>query len=281
MIRKITHRGSIEAGREVWFAESAQSLDMPVIAYHGYVEPAPVCRVQVPSIRVSLIVGLGDPVNVAFGGSLNSASRVSSFAAALHEAPALVEPTGPQCGMQIQLAPTTAHRLLRMPMHLLAGRAVDLGELLGDDGSFLAEQLAELDTWLARCEHLDALIARRHSTDTVSPTGVEWALRILSKTHGRARIAAVAKELGWSRQHLVTKFREQVGLAPKMVARIFRFQHALELLGRAPGLLADVASSCGYADQAHFNREFRQFTGSTPVEFLGRRLPDGAGVVAA
>lgn len=279
-MRKITHRGSIEAGREVWFAESAQSLHMPVIRYHGYVEPAPICRVQVPSIMVSLIVGLGDPVHVAFGGPSNAASQVSSFAAALHEAPALVEPTGPQCGMQIQLAPTTAYRLLRMPMHLLAGRVVDLGDLLGDDGSFLAEQLAELETWLARCEHLDALIARRHSTDTVAATGVERALRVLSKSHGRARMAAVAKEIGWSRQHLVTKFREQVGLAPKIVARIFRFQHALALLRHAPGRLADVASSCGYADQAHFNREFRQFTGSTPVEFLGRCLPDGSGVVA-
>lgn len=276
--REIVRRGSSEAGRELWLAESAPSFTMPAIAYCGYVERGPICRVQVPSGQVSLIVGLGEPVRVTFDAT-RVATPASSFAAALHESFAVVEATGPQCGLQIRLPPTAAYRLLRTPMHLLAGKVVELEQLLGEEGSFLAEQLAELHTWEARFHHVEALIRRRLLACPARSPNPERALEMLRNVHGRGRVAAIAKEMGWSRQHLVTVFNEQVGLAPKVVARIYRFQHALLRLERGAESHADVAHGCGYADQAHFNREFRQFTGTTPLEFLARRLPDGAGVV--
>jgi AraC-like DNA-binding protein len=45
--------------------------------------------------------------------------------------------------------------------------------------------------------------------------------------------------------------------------------------------LGDIAASCGYADQPHLNRDFRAFAGASPVDWLSRRLPDGAGTVAS
>jgi AraC-like DNA-binding protein len=69
----------------------------------------------------------------------------------------------------------------------------------------------------------------------------------------------------------------RVGLPPKTLARIFRFRRALELLGRGSGL-AELAYDCGYYDQAHLNRDFRQFTGTSPGE-LARRLDANGSVV--
>jgi AraC-like DNA-binding protein len=66
------------------------------------------------------------------------------------------------------------------------------------------------------------------------------------------------------------------------MARIFRFERAMQ--GLAAGrfaTLADLASDCGYADQAHFNRDFAQFAGETPRSLMTRILPDGTGVMAA
>jgi AraC-like DNA-binding protein len=69
-------------------------------------------------------------------------------------------------------------------------------------------------------------------------------------------------------------------MAPKVYARVLRFDHAVRRLraGRAGGWV-DLALCCGYADQAHLAREFRALSGLPPSAFARRLLPDGGGVV--
>ena len=95
---------------------------------------------------------------------------------------------------------------------------------------------------------------------------------------GRVAIGALAKELSCSRKHLTLRFRHEFGVSPKLLARIFRFDRAVRLIGagRVAGL-ADLAAASGYADQAHLSREFRIFAGSAPMAFLRHRLPDEGG----
>lgn len=77
---------------------------------------------------------------------------------------------------------------------------------------------------------------------------------------------------------MVTRFRDDIGLAPKSVARILRFQRALASMhaGDRPSLAA-VAAGCGYYDQAHLNREFLEMAGTTPTTYLAHRLPGDKG----
>ena len=73
------------------------------------------------------------------------------------------------------------------------------------------------------------------------------------------------------------QFREQLGVPPKTMARILRFQKAVRLLGTSTQLRwAEIALRCGYYDQAHFNRDFRDFAGASPGEFLAQRISNGA-----
>jgi AraC-like DNA-binding protein len=88
-------------------------------------------------------------------------------------------------------------------------------------------------------------------------------------------VRALAAEVGWSRKHLAARFHEQVGLAPKALARVLRFRRALRLLGGAGAQRSDVALRCGYYDQAHFNRDYRAFTGTTPGAWLRERAAGG------
>ena len=94
-------------------------------------------------------------------------------------------------------------------------------------------------------------------------------------------VGELARELSCSRRHLIGRFREQVGPAPKTAARLVRFQRTVRLLERRDGdRFAEIAQRCGYYDQAHMNREFRELAGTAPGEFVARLLPDGLGVAA-
>ena len=67
--------------------------------------------------------------------------------------------------------------------------------------------------------------------------------------------------------------------SPQAVASILRFAHAVERIRAADEeSWADLAIACGYYDQAHFNRDFRRYSGRTPCEFCASQLPDGGGV---
>jgi AraC-like DNA-binding protein len=87
---------------------------------------------------------------------------------------------------------------------------------------------------------------------------------------------ALADEVGWSRRHLIARFREQVGAPPKLVARVVRFQQVLRRLERDRDAVgAELAAACGYFDQAHLAREVRALAGLTPGELAARRAAEG------
>ena len=98
----------------------------------------------------------------------------------------------------------------------------------------------------------------------------------LPRSGGNASIGGLAARIGWSRKHFISKFREHVGLTPKTAGRVLRFNRALRLLDRgAEASWASIAMMCGYYDQAHLIRDFNEFAGAPPLEFMSRLLPHG------
>ena len=242
--------------------------------YQGYVEsgtPAPV-RQEVPIPRIPLIVNFGSQWNVAVSATAPHVSH-DSFVAGLSVASAYVGAAGPATCMQVNLTPLGAYMFFGLPMHELANEVVPLEAALPRGVARLAEALEDKAGWNERFALLDAiLLARIAEARTPSPD-VMWAWSILQKTHGRVPIGWICDRLGRSRRHLAVRFREQVGLPPKTVARIMRFDRAVALLRSDSAQLADVAFECGYADQAHLNRDFREFAGTSPGRFVGRTGP--------
>ena len=95
--------------------------------------------------------------------------------------------------------------------------------------------------------------------------------RRLARSAGGVRITALAKEIGWSRKHLVDRFRSELGLAPKPIARMMRFHQACRLArDGARGGWAGIAAESGYADQAHLAREFSTLAGESPTAWARR-----------
>jgi len=86
-------------------------------------------------------------------------------------------------------------------------------------------------------------------------------------------IDRISTATGLTRRHLERQFRQQVGVGPKRLARISRFQHALQLLDSTDSTQRGTltAAACGYADQAHFIRDFKDLAGCPPTAHLLRQ----------
>ena len=225
----------------------------------------PVVRREVPGGRIVLVISFGPPLEV-------DGSSYGSFVAGLHETAAITEHAGVSHGVQAYLTPLGAERLFRMPMAELANGGADLADLL-DDADELAERLYEAPGWPARLALLEAYIERRVAEAPPLPREIEWSWQRLLASEGAVPVAELADEVGWSRRHLAARFREHVGLPPKALARILRFERAAERLRRGADL-ADAALDSGYYDQAHFNRDFKAFAGVTPTEYRVTSVQD-------
>jgi AraC-like DNA-binding protein len=238
--------------------------------YTGYVErlATPLRRLEVPYDAIPVIVNLGPPIDVLGWGSQGA------FVAGLSDRAAVTEHGGVQEGIQFDLVPLAARALLGLPPGEIAGQIVALDELVP---AALIAHLAELGDWAARFDALDAFLLARMREAAPPRPDVAYAFARLRATHGAIGVGALCAELGCSRRHLTRRFGEEVGLAPKPLARVLRFRRVLALL-QADAPLGRVAADAGYFDQPHLNRDFRELAGCTPTEYLARLLPEGRGV---
>jgi AraC-like DNA-binding protein len=209
-----------------------------------------------------------------------SREAFTAMVGGLHQAPALISHLGVQHGIQLAVTPAGARSLFGVPAGELAGLAVPLDVLLGPAADRLVERLGAAPDWPERFAVLDDVLCRarranRHATGVSSPE-VAHAWRLLQASAGAAAVRDLAAEVGWSRRHLTERFRQEIGLPPKVAARVLRFERARQALlvpsPRGPRL-ADVAAACGYADQAHLTREWRELAGCTPSRWLAEEAP--------
>ena len=171
--------------------------------------------------------------------------------------------------VQLRLAPLAAYRVLNAPTCWLTGDAVDLADVVGPAARRLAEQLREETDWPRRFALLDEFLHQRLEQGPQPNPEVRRAWRQLVVSGGTAPISSLAHEVGWSHKHLISKFKEQVGLAPKTAATIVRFERVMRRIGTQPHVhWGEIAAEGGYADQAHLIRDFRRYTGGTPSQFL-------------
>ncbi|MFA1544185.1 helix-turn-helix domain-containing protein [Actinomadura monticuli] len=241
-------------------------------SYDGYWETdaVPTRMRTLPTRTTVVIINLGPPLYLEVPDPGVHDREYGSFVAGMHDGHGMYLSPGGQRGIQLDVTPLGAYTLLGVPMARLTNAAVDLADLLGPPARTLVERLADAPSWGARFDLLDGFLLRRLDAGPVPDPEVARAWRLLHGSPG-VTVAGLAADVGWSRKHLTHRFREQVGLPPKVMARVLRFQRAVGLLagGAAP---ADAASACGYYDQAHLNREFRALSGCTPTELVGGQL---------
>lgn len=240
----------------------------------------PGVHIGMPSTRLTLVLAVGEPIDVGWADDDASRGRYRANISGLHAAPAVIHHGRRQRGVYLELTITGARALLGVPASGLSGTMVEAGEL--DAGlRHLPERLAETprEGWEPLVER--ALVGALVRHDVPGPRAEVG--RALARLTGGARVADVADEVGFSRRHLRDLVVAETGLSPQDHQRLGRFERSHALV-RQRMSLAEVAARCGYADQSHLTREWTAFAGCSPTEWQRRELPsvqDGHGLAAA
>ncbi|AEA26774.1 Helix-turn-helix, AraC domain protein [Pseudonocardia dioxanivorans CB1190] len=234
----------------------------------------------VPGAHLTFLLCLdGDVEVLQTPGAGRGPGRFDAMVAGLHHRPAVMAQGPAQTGIQLRLTWRGARMLLGVPAAALAGDVVDLRDVLGRGAVELRERLATAPSWAHRFAVLDRELTRLAASSRAPEPAPEVARAwdVLAASGGTVRVEALARDLGWSRRHLATRFHDELGVSPKTAARVIRFERACDMLrsgGRDPGrrpALADVAARCGYADQPHLARDFRELGGTTATRWLAER----------
>jgi AraC-like DNA-binding protein len=217
------------------------------------------------SLAVPLVVSFGEAFAIGLGRDPTATDRIASFAAGLFAGPVIIDSFGGADCLQIDFTPLGARRYFGLPMHELADGMVPLDDVLGREGVALRERLGNAATWQERIATAERLVTERILSGPPASEAISRALGRIESSGGRVVASRLAESAGWSRKHLVMRFREEIGIGPKALARIVRFNRAMREAQSGKAGWADIAAGCGFADQAHMTREFQALAGLSPT----------------
>ena len=145
----------------------------------------------------------------------------------------------------------------------LSGVVLNLDDLWGGDAARTQERLRAATSWDDRFAIVEVALTRRLDAGRAVDPEVAFCWGRMMDERGQTQVERLAAEVGWSRKRLWSRFRSQIGIAPKRAAQLIRFDHAAHRLA-AGQTAAAVAVDSGYADQSHLHRDVMTFTGGTP-----------------
>jgi methylphosphotriester-DNA--protein-cysteine methyltransferase len=228
----------------------------------------------VPDGHPELVWDLADPVACR---TLTGVPRVQGQAVLVGQItrPILLQPTGRIDLLAIRFRPEALGAFLNgLPADRLTDLDFRVSDVVGARLRDFGEHAAEAPTAEARIALLEArlLADLRHAAPV--DRRIAAAVALIAAHRGTARVDEVAAAVEVGPRQLERLFLAQVGLGPKRLARITRFHAAIAQLSAAPpASWSRVALRCGYYDQAHLIRDFRELGGASPGSFLSGGEP--------
>ena len=182
-----------------------------------------------------------------------------------------IEPTGYVDSFAVRFYPHGFANFMPSSIQTLTDMDVPLAAVFGEESSRdLAQRMIEADDTAARIGIIEEFLLGRLSDKETIDTVVQRTLEAMFATKGGGAIKAILGDDGSKRRHLERQFIQKIGMSPKQLGKVIRLQSALKsMLNRRSGTLTDIAYESDYYDQAHFIKDFKEFTGTTPKQFLG------------
>jgi len=187
----------------------------------------------------------------------------------------LLRPSGRTGVVSVRFKAAGAARFFDLPYGEIVDQVVDFSKYEKEAAFTLAKKIEESSTPALRFQVLqDFLIGRLQRHESKEDIFVRQACRYIVQSEGAYSVQELVKLIGFSERQLERKFKQQVGITPKLLSRIVRFQKFVAQSRSSKDMnLADASISCGYFDQSHFTRDFMKFSGVSPRNYLSSSHP--------
>ncbi|SKB27455.1 helix-turn-helix transcriptional regulator [Daejeonella lutea] len=184
-----------------------------------------------------------------------------------------IEPTGATNIFAVRFHPDGFTPLAGISIKNMDNRAVPLTELFENDGREVGQAISTAETIPEKIGIIEAFFLSRLSIPETIDRTVKNTVQEIINLKGQGSVEDLSVKMSVNRRQLERKFAVVVGLSPKQLLKIIRLQTALKLLQRSDSnSLTVIAHESEYYDQAHFIKDFKEFTGLSPKQFYSDNL---------
>ncbi|MEK6303619.1 MAG: helix-turn-helix domain-containing protein [Acidobacteriota bacterium] len=184
----------------------------------------------------------------------------------------LIQPTGKVAMLGVRFWPGGAYSFLRIPQHEIAGRVVEL-DGLGSFARDLHSRIADAPSAEEKFRAVENVLLKRLNQFDQPDERLSKAIKLIVQAGGCLSMDTLAGTIGLNSRGLDRAFNTRVGIPPKTLCRIVRFQQVFKKLERqhAGPNWPQIALECGYYDQSHFIKDFKAFAGKEPTAYLAEQ----------
>lgn len=232
-------------------------------------EDNPERQIIVPDGCLEMIFNYGD-LYKQYVENGNHIIQPKSFVIGQLTQPLEIEPLGETGIFSVRFYPEGFLPFATIPIKEMENKAISLEQLFGNDGLNIEQLIVNTSSTAERINHIENfLLSRLVSLETIDRI-IKSTIDTILTANGQLSVSELSKQININRRQLERKFSSAIGLSPKQLSKTIRLQNTLKLLiNKKFTSLTALAYEGDYYDQAHFIKDFREFTGLTPKEFYG------------
>ncbi len=177
-------------------------------------------------------------------------------------------PTGASGSIGVELTTAGGYKFLDAPMSQLANTLLTFDELYGRLGYELQQKIMNVEVPMQKVARIQEFLLEQLRRQNRKHQVMDYSVGLISSMHGMVELKELEKKTGYSKRYLDMLFKQYVGISPKTLSTIFRFQRYYKYWsGGSPSGFNKQDIFEQYYDQTHFIKEFKRYTGYTPAKF--------------
>lgn len=220
----------------------------------------------IPDGFPELIFHFGDPYNI-LGNDQTMVRQSLAIAAGQLDNPIVLQPSGKSGVFGIKFKPAGMWKILKCDMHELTNQTYDLYDVAGKNILELTNRINTCSSYIEMIDVVDNYLLK--DIEAISKSDeMDFVIEGIHKNKGQSSISELAATYQMSTRKLERLFQQRIGLTAKMYARLIRFKHVYGIIQQPSVTKSEASYLAGYFDQAHFNKDFKQFTGESPDAYF-------------